>query len=97
MSDLQPVRCRTCGSVNFVALDRDFVQVGVPASLYDEVIKVLHRGTRKKPTRARPQTAPPEEMERAIAMRVEGKTYREIAADMGWTLSSTYRRLEGTT
>jgi len=93
MSDLLPVKCRACGEVNFVQIERDFVQIGLPASLYDEVIRLISRRTKAKPTQTSRTTITPEERQQARGMRSTGMAYRDIATAMGWTLATTWRQV----
>lgn len=101
MSDMVGVRCRTCGEINFVPMDRDFVQIGVPAEVYDEMIRTLARLTnkakRERGNKPRGTLLNITDEQRVIAARLkdEGRTVRQIMVEMGWSLGTTARVLAG--
>jgi hypothetical protein len=91
------VKCRACGEVNFVPIDRDFVQVGVPAEWYDDVVRLLAKKTKvpNPVARTRLSKVTDEQRARAFALRLRGLTVRQIMVEMNLSLGTTARILNG--
>jgi hypothetical protein len=93
MSSMTAVKCRSCGEINFVQTDRDFVVMSVPVENFDEAVKFLYKH-RPQPDRQRRSPVSDEDIAKARALRASGMTIRQICVEMNWSLGATARRLK---